>query len=111
MKNAGDYNRRISIVRRTKTTGDNGFDTVTETVVCKAWAKASGTRGYTIIQSGSNFEDATVGLEFRAPTTAVIDRQKDIVRFDGADWVITYINDAETKTTGLIELQVRKVEQ
>jgi head-tail adaptor len=109
MKNAGDYNRRISIVRRTKSTNANGFDTVSETVVCKAWAKASGTRGYTIVQSGSNFEDATVGLEFRKPT-ATFDR-KDIVRFDGHDWSIVYINDAEAKTTGLIELQVRKVEQ
>lgn len=110
MKNAGDYNRRISIVRRTKTTSDTGFDTASETVVCKAWAKASGTRGYTIVQSGSNFEDATVGLEFRAPN-AEINRQTDIVRFDGADWSIVYINDAETKVTGVIELQVRKVEQ
>jgi SPP1 family predicted phage head-tail adaptor len=109
MKNAGDYNRRIKIVRRTKNTNANGFDTVSETVVCKAWAKASGTRGYTIIQSGSNFEDATVGLEFRAPSVAIT--RHDVVQFDGKEWSIVYLNDAEATTTGLIELQVRKVEQ
>lgn len=111
MKNAGDYNRRIKIVRRTVSTNDNGFETTTEEVVCKAWAKANGTRGITLIASGSNFADGTVGLEFRAPTSVTIDRQKDLVRFDGRDWDIEYINDAEASTTGLIELQVREVKQ
>lgn len=108
MKNAGDYNRRIKIVRRTKSTNDNGFDTVSETVVCKAWAKASATRGYTIIQSGSNFEDATVGLEFRRPSVAIT--RKDIIQFAGKEWSIVYLNDTDT-TTDLIELQVREVAQ
>jgi len=108
MKNAGDYNRRISIVRRTKNTNANGFDTVSETVVCKAWAKANATRGFTIVQSGSNFEDATVGLEIRRPTATIT--RKDIVLYAGKEWSIVYLNDTDT-TTDIIELQVREVSQ
>ena len=108
MINAGDFNRRITIVRRTKTTNNNGFDTFTETEVCKAWAKVNTTKGYTLVASGSNFEDATTGLVIRQPRVA-IDR-KDIVKFASKEWRIRYLNVID-EANKFVELQVEEVTQ
>ena len=106
MINAGDFNRRITIIKREKTTNSNGFDTTTDTVICKAWAKVNTTKGYTLVTQGSNFEDATTRLLIREP--AVDLSRKYLVLFAGREWKIRYLNpiDHEGKFT---ELQVEEV--
>lgn len=108
MINAGDFNRRITIIRRTKTTDADGFDTFSEVEVCKAWAKINTTKGFTLIASGSNFEDAVTRMLIRQ-TSVDIDR-KDIVRFKGKDWRIKYLNNID-EAGKFTELQVEVVIQ
>jgi len=106
--NAGDFNRRITIVRRTSTTDNDGFKQVTETEVTKAWAMINTTRGFTLIAQGSNFEDATTRMLIRKPTAEI--NRKDVVLYNGKEWRIRYLNNVD-QANEFIELQVEEVSQ
>lgn len=108
MINAGDFNKRISIVRRTYTEDGDGFRVVSETEVCKAWAKINTTKGYTLVASGSNFENATTRMLIRHPNTEI--NRKDIVLYRGKEWNIRYLNNID-QADKFVELQVEEVTQ
>lgn len=108
MKNAGEYNRRIEIVRDTPTDDADGFKQSTRAEVCKAWAKVNTTKGYTLISQGSSFEDATTRLVIRKPSVLVKDT--DIVLFAGKEWRIRYLNDIDEAGVD-VELQVESIDQ
>lgn len=107
MINAGDFNKRIDIVRHNVITDKDGFTTTTETVkVASAWAKVNTTRGFTLISQGTNFEQATTAFLIRKPSAEI--KRKDIVRFKNLDWSIEYLNDID-EDGRFIELQCRQV--
>lgn len=109
MRNAGEFKHRISIVRRTPTEDGEGFKSgVTETEVCKAWAKINTTKGYTLITQGSNFENATTRMIIRKPNSEI--SRKDIVLYKGKEWRIRYLNNIDEKDDE-IELQVEEITQ
>lgn len=108
MINAGDFNRRITIVRRTNTTDSDGFNTFTEAEVCKAWAKINTTKGFTLIAQGSSFEDATTRMLIRWSSTEILNT--DIVKYNGKEWRIRYQNNID-QLNKFIELQVEEVRQ
>jgi SPP1 family predicted phage head-tail adaptor len=108
MRNAGDYNRRIIIVRRTPSDDGEGFKSNSEVEVCKAWAKIKTTKGYTLVSQGSNFEDATTLMEIRKPSVEI--SRKDIVLFKGREWRIRYLNDIN-EAGRFVELQVEEIRQ
>lgn len=108
MINAGEFKHRITIVRNSKTTDNDGFKSATPTEVCKAWAKINTTKGYTLIAQGSSFEDATTRMLIRKPAVEI--RDTDIVLFKGKKWRIRYLNEIDHTGT-FIELQVETVNQ
>ena len=108
MINAGEFNRRIVIVRRTPSDDGEGFKSNSETEVCKAWAKINTTKGYTLINRGSNFEDATTRMLIRKPSVDI--SRKDIVLYKGREWRIRYLNDID-EVGVFIELQVEEIRQ
>jgi SPP1 family predicted phage head-tail adaptor len=106
MINAGDFNKQIDIMRHTTITDEAGFDTVSDVVVCSAWAKVNTTRGYKLISNGTNFEDATTSFVIRHPNVEI--KRKDFVRFNGIDWSIEYLNNIDEQNT-FVELQCKQV--
>lgn len=108
MINAGEFNRRIEIVRDAKTDDGEGFKSSTRTTVCKAWAKINTTKGFTLIAQGSNFEDATTRMLIRKPTAEI--SRKDIVLYKGKEWRIRYLNDINDGLK-FVELQVEEITQ
>ena len=109
MINAGEFNRRIEIVRDTQAEDGEGFKTPTRETVCKAWAKISSTKGFTLVVQGSNFEDATTRMLIRKPNHEL--SRKDIVLYKGKEWRIRYLNDLYDEGNALVELQVEEIRQ
>lgn len=109
MINAGEFNRRITIISRAKATDGDGFGTPTDTEVCKAWAKINSTKGYTLVAQGSNFEDATTRMLIRKPAVEI--SRKHIVLYKDKEWRIRYLNDLYDEGNALVELQVEEVTQ
>lgn len=108
MINAGEFNRRIVIVRRTPSEDGDGFSTPSETEVCKAWAKINTTKGFTLVAQGSNFEDATTRMLIRKPSVEI--SRKDVVLYKGREWRIRYLNDIDEAGV-FVELQVEEIRQ
>lgn len=108
MINAGDFNRRITIIRRVSTTDADGFKANTDTVITKAWAKVNTTKGITLVNNGSDFEDVTTRFLIRYPSVEI--SRKDLVLFKGREWRIRYLNDID-EGDKFLELQVEGIRQ
>ena len=105
-KNAGKYNKRITIVQDVTTKDSSGFPTITEVTVLQPWASVKTTRGYTLITSGSDFEKAFTNFTIRYPLTAI--NRNMFVRFNGKKYSIEYINNINEDNEEL-ELQCKEV--
>lgn len=106
MINAGKYNHRIKIVRVVKGYDKDGFPVEREETVLEPWASVRTTRGYTLIKSGTSFEEASTNFTIRYPVTK-IDRDM-IVRFNGKAYGIQYLNNVNEANVEL-EVQCREV--
>lgn len=106
MINAGKYNHRIEIVRVVKDYDKDGFPVEREETVLEPWASVRTTSGYTLIKSGTSFEEASTNFTIRYPVTA-IDRDMR-VRFNGKTYSIQYLNDVNEANVEL-EMQCREV--
>lgn len=93
--NPGSLCKPIKIIQKTKTRGADGYYTETETTVYSGYAKFSRTSGTEMIKASADFADVKARFLIRY-TTASIDR-KMIVRYDGHDYEIVYINDYDDK--------------
>lgn len=106
MINAGKYNHRIKIVRVVKDYDKDGFPVEREETVLEPWASVRTTSGYTLVKSGTSFEEASTNFTIRYPVTA-IDRDMR-VRFNGKTYTIQYLNDVNEANVEL-EMQCREV--
>lgn len=89
--NAGELSKRIEIIQREYTTGPGGYEIATETVVRRAYARLSQVSGTEIIRAGADFGRVNVRFLVRA-SSIPIDR-KMLVRYNGEDYEIQYINN------------------
>lgn len=106
MINAGKYNHRIKIVRVVKEYDKDGFPVEREETVLEPWANVRTTSGYTLVKSGTDFEEASTNFTIRYPVTA-IDRDMR-VKFNGKTYTIQYLNDVNEANIEL-EMQCREV--
>jgi len=90
---AGELNKKISIISKIKTQDPDGYDTITENVVRSCWAKFTRTSGTEAAKANADFADIKARFLVRYSKTPV-DR-KMIVRYGGNDYEIVYINDYE----------------
>ena len=86
----GQLNKRIQIIRLTPKEDANGYTTNEETVVHSCWAKFSQISGTEATKANADFASLKVRFLIRWPR-AVIDR-KMVVRYNGADYEIEYLN-------------------
>lgn len=106
VKNAGQFNHKIQIVRETITTDAQGFKTVMQTVILATYARIKTTKGFTLIANGSDFEKATTNFTIRYPVTTIT--RDDIILFRNKRYEIQYINNVDEANIEL-ELQAKEI--
>jgi SPP1 family predicted phage head-tail adaptor len=108
IKNAGKYNRRISIYQVTKGKDAAGFPADVETLVLTAYAEVKTTKGFTLIMNNTDYEKALTRFTIRCPETVIT--YDMIIKYRGKTYSIEYINNVDEANTEL-ELQCKEVAQ
>ena len=83
-------NQKLQIVRVQVTRDADGYEQRTETVIRSPWGQFSQPSGTEILRSGAEF--AEVKGRFLIRWTATEISRRDLVRYQGQDWEIEYIN-------------------
>jgi SPP1 family predicted phage head-tail adaptor len=82
--------KRIEIIRIEKTRDPDGYETIKETVVRRPWAQFSQISGTELLKMGASFSEVKVRFLIRWSDTMLT--RKMVVRYNGADYNIEYIN-------------------
>ena len=108
MINAGNYNRKIKIVKELKGKDADGFPIKAETyeLILTAWAKVKTTRGFTLIVNNTDFDKAFTNFTIRYPSTP-IDRDM-LILYGGKTYEIQYLNNINEAFVEL-EIQAKEV--
>lgn len=106
VKNAGQFNHKIQIVRETITTDAQGFKHSEPVVILSPYARVKTTKGFTLIANGSDFEKATTNFTIRYPVTTIT--RDDVILFRGKRYEIQYINNVDEANIEL-ELQAKEI--
>lgn len=106
MINAGNYNKKISILTITEVEDNAGFNDKTETVVLETFAKVKTTKGFTLIASGSDFEKAYTNFTIRYPKTQIT--RDMFIRYNSKVYTIEYLNNIDEANIEL-EIQAKEV--
>lgn len=88
--NAGELRHRIQIIRVAKERDSDGYETRRETVLRSPWAKFSQPSGTELVKAGADMGQASGRFLIRWSATEI--SRKDLVRHQGEDWEILYIN-------------------
>jgi len=104
--NAGEYNKRITIVTKNSTEDKDGFPDNTPTVVLRPWARVKTTKGFTIIANNSDFEKALTNFTIRFPKTEIT--REMLVLFNGKTYEIQYLNNVDEANIEL-EIQAKEI--
>lgn len=106
-KNAGKYNRRISIYQVTRGKDAAGFPADVETLVLQPYAEVVTTKGYTLIMNNTDYEKALTRFTIRYPATTVINYDM-YIKYRGKTYSIEYINNINEANEEL-EIQAKEV--
>ena len=87
---ASHLNKRLQIVRVAVTRDPDGHQSRTETVVRSPWGQFSQISGTELLKNGADL--AEVKGRFLIRWTATKISRKDLVRYNGQDWEIEYVN-------------------
>ena len=112
MINAGDYNKKISIYQIQEVEDNDGFVSKTEVVILEPFAKVKTTKGYTLIDSGSDFEKTYTNFTIRysknVEETYYNSNRKVYVKFKDKIYTVEYLNNIDEANIEL-ELQCKRV--
>jgi SPP1 family predicted phage head-tail adaptor len=106
MINAGDYNKRITIIKEVEEEDSAGFKVKTRSTVLAAWAKVKTTKGFTLIKNNTDFEQAYTNFTIRFPRKKIT--RDMLVLFNGKEYSIEYLNNIDEKNVEL-EIQAKVV--
>ena len=106
MKNAGNYNKLISIYEITTVKDNDGFNVKTETLVLTAYAKVKTTKGFTLIMNNSDYEKALTNFTIRYPVTPI--NYDMIVKFNNKVYSIEYLNNVDEANEEL-EMECKEI--
>ena len=105
-KNAGKFNRRISIYSVTRGKDSAGFPIDVETLILQPYAEVVTTKGYTLIMNNTDYEKALTRFTIRYPVTTIT--YDMIIKYRGKTYSIEYINNVNEANEEL-ELQCKEV--
>ena len=106
VKNAGKYNKKITIYQVTKTKDADGFSIETEEVILEPYANVRTTKGFTLIANNSDFEKAYTNFTIRYPVTKI--NRDMLIRFNNKIYTIEYLNNVDEANIEL-EIQAKEV--
>ena len=108
MINAGEYNRKIKIVKPIKAKDSDGFpvESPEPELILTVWAKVKTTRGFTLIVNNTDFDKAFTNFTIRYPSTP-IDRDM-LILYGGKTYEIQYLNNVNEAFVEL-EIQAKEV--
>ena len=106
VKNAGKYNKKITIYRVIHGKDTQGFPVDSEELVLHPYASVKTTRGMTLIVNNSDFEKAYTNFTIRWPKTEI--SREMLIRFNGKIYTIEYLNNVDEKNVEL-EIQAKEV--
>lgn len=106
MINAGNYNKKISILIITEVEDNAGFINRAESIVLKTYAKIKTTKGFTLLTSGSDFEKAYTNFTIRYPKTTIT--RDMFVKYNSKIYTIEYLNNIDEANIEL-EIQAKEV--
>lgn len=106
VKNAGKYNKKITIYKVITGKDSQGFPANVEQVVLTPWAAVKTTRGMTLIVNNSDFEKAYTNFTIRYPQTEIT--REMLIKFNGKVYTIEYLNNVDEKNVEL-EIQAKEV--
>ena len=108
MINAGDYNKKISIIKEETKEDNAGFAKTEQSVILITWAKVKTTRGYTLIANNTDFEKAYTNFTIRFPKVEIT--RDMLIRYAGKTYTIEYLNNVDENNVEL-EIQAKVVKK
>ena len=108
MINAGEYNKRISILKEEMQEDSAGYATKSQSTVLNAWAKVKTTRGYTLISSNTDFEKAYTNFTIRFPNVEIT--RDMLIEYNSKIYTIEYLNNIDEANVEL-EIQAKLVKK
>jgi SPP1 family predicted phage head-tail adaptor len=102
MINAGEYNKRISIYKEVEQEDNAGFKYKSESIVLNAWAKVKTTKGFTLLKSNTDFEQAHTNFTIRFPSKEIT--RDMLIKYKDKTYTIEYLNNIDEKN---IELEIQ----
>ena len=106
MKNAGKYNKKITIYKEDTRKDADGFPITTKVVILEPFASIRTTKGFTIIANNSDFEKAYTNFTIRFPKTEIT--RDMLIQFRNKIYTIQYLNNVDEKSIEL-EIQAKEV--
>ena len=106
VKNAGKYNKKITIYQVIKSKDADGFPIETETVILEPYANVRTTKGFTLIANNSDFEKAYTNFTIRYPVTEI--NRDMLIKFNNKIYTIEYLNNVDEANIEL-EIQAKEV--
>lgn len=93
--NAGNFNKKIEIIKFEETKDKDGFPVKNEIVVLKTWAQVTNISGTELIKNNSDFAEIKTRFLIRTPNKTI---EKDMfIKFRGNFYNITYVNNYSFK--------------
>lgn len=102
MKNAGKYNKKISIYQVVISEDNAGFKTKTESIVLNTYASVKTTKGFTLIASNTDFEKAYTNFTIRYPKQSIT--RDMLIKYNDKTYSIEYLNNVDEEN---IELEIQ----
>ena len=106
VKNAGKYNKKITIYAVVNGKDPQGFKVTTKQVVLTPYASVKTTKGMTLIKNNSDFEKAYTNFTIRMPKTEIT--RDMLIEFNGKTYTIEYLNNVNEANIEL-EIQAKEV--
>ena len=106
VKNAGKYNKRITIYQVQKLPDADGFLVATEVEILKTYASVKTTKGFTLIANNSDFEKAYTNFTIRYPVTEIT--RDMLIKFNNKNYTIEYLNNIDEANIEL-EIQAKEI--
>lgn len=106
MINAGEYNKKISIIKEEVKEDSAGFITKTKSIVLNTWAKVKTTKGYTLIASNTDFEKAHTNFTIRFPKVEIT--RDMLIEYNSKLYTIEYLNNIDEANVEL-EIQAKLI--
>lgn len=108
MINAGKYNKLISIKKVVEAEDSEGFKYKSEETILEAYAQVITTRGFTLITSNTDFEQAYTNFTIRYPKVEIT---RDMtIHYNGKVYSIEYLNNVNEDNVEL-EIQAKVIKK